>query len=74
MDRFNFRDYNVRVWSGDVFIYAPNELDYAGGKSGEGIQILTDDMELKVQIVEACRKIGDEFVKLNDLIDKTRKN
>jgi len=74
MDRFNFRDDNVRVWSGDVFIYATNELDYAGGKSGEGIQILTDDMELKVQIVEACRKIGDEFVKLNDLIDKTRKN
>lgn len=74
MKEFNFRDYDVRVWSGDVFIHAPNELDYAGDKSGEGLQTLTDDMELKVQIVEACRKIGDEFVKLNDLIDRSMEN
>ena len=74
MKEFDFRDYNVRVWSGDVFIHAPQELEYAGSRSGEGLQTLTDDMKLKVQIVEACRKISDEFVKLNDLIDKSMEN
>lgn len=74
MDMFDFRDYDVRVWSGDVFIGSHGELQYSGGCSGEGIQTNAEDIELQVQIVEACRKIGNEFVKLNDLIDKTKKN
>ncbi len=74
MKEFDFRDYNVRVWSGDVFIHAPQELEYAGDRSGEGIQTNSEDVELQVQIVETCRKIGNEFVKLNDLIDRSKKN
>lgn len=74
MDMFDFRDYDVRVWSGDVFIDAFRELQYSGGRSGEGIQTNAEDVELQAQIVEACRKIGDEFIKLNYLVDKTKKN
>lgn len=74
MDRFDFRDYDVRVWTGDVFIHAPREFVYSGGRSGEGIQTNTIDEELNAKIIEACRRVKDELIKLNDLIDKSVEN
>ena len=66
----NFRDYNVRVWNGDVFINSFETIGYAGGISGEGAQTLTEDKELNKLIMDVCRNIGDEFLKLDNLINQ----
>lgn len=71
MKEFKFRDYNVRVWSGDVFIDSINVFQYSGGRSGEGAQTLTKDKQLNDKIIDVCRNIADEFLKLDALIDET---
>lgn len=65
----DFRDYNVRVWSGDVFINSYMTIGYSGGRSGEGAQTPTEDRELHGQIMDVCRNIRDEFLKLDALIN-----
>ena len=66
---FTFRDYNIRVWTGDVFIDCPNVFAYSGGVSGEGMQAPTENQELKNQLIDTCRNIKAEFFKLDALID-----
>ena len=70
----DFRDYNVRVWSGDVFINSFETIGYSGGSSGEGAQTPTEDRELHKQIMDVCRNIAKEFLKLDDLINQAVEN
>ena len=71
MKELGFRDYDVRVWSGDVFINSFEAIGYVGGQTGEGVQINTEDQELHSQIVDVCRNIRNEFLKLDALINET---
>lgn len=68
----DFRDYDVRVWSGDVFINSHRVIGYSGGRSGEGAQTPTENRELHRRIMDVCRNIRDEFLKLDALIDEAK--
>lgn len=72
MTDFRFRDYDVRVWSGDVFINSYMSIGYSGGCSGESAQTPTEDQELHDKIMDVCRNIKEEFLKLDDLINEAK--
>lgn len=68
----DFRDYDVRVWTGDVFINSYKAIGYSGGRSGECAQTPTDDQELHDKIMSVCRNIAEEFLKLDTLINEAK--
>lgn len=70
---FDFRDYNIRVWNGDVFINSYNTFNCVAGRNGFGMQTNSDNEYINDDIKIACKNIANEFIKLNNLINKTIK-
>lgn len=70
MKELGFRDYNVRVWSGDVFINSYNVLGCMSGQSGHGIQTNTLDEKINEDVLKICQNIADEFIKLNNMVNE----
>ena len=70
----DFRDYDVRVWRGDVFINSHDVIGYADVAGGGGLQVNADDEDMKNEIKMACDKVRDAFLELDRLINKVEIN
>lgn len=71
MSGFNFRDYDIRVWNGDMFISSYNTFNCVVGRSGFGMQTNSDNEYINDEIEAVCKNIANEFIKLDKLISQT---
>lgn len=67
---FKFRDFNVRVWDGDVFINAYKDIEYVDCAGAEALSINTEDEAIREHAIGLCRKISGYFVLLDSLLNE----
>lgn len=67
-----YRDYDVRVWDGDVIVNCRDELLYSGGVSGYGIQCNSYDHDVTDRLRRACDAISAGMIALDDILNEIK--